>query len=58
MMKCNNSEEITNPDSWGEPERVKTMQGDKTGLNAMSLDMTYFEAGGRHYLVWADFTKK
>ena len=41
-MKCNNSEEITNPDSWGEPERVKTMQGDKTGLNAMSLDMTYF----------------
>ena len=57
MMKCNNSEEITNPDSWGEPERVKTMQGDKTGLNAMSLDMTYFEAGGRHYLVWADFTK-
>ena len=34
------------------------MAGDeKNCLNAMSLDMTYFEAGGRHYLCWADFTK-
>lgn len=57
MMKCNNAEDITNPDSWGEPVRVKTKAGDSTGLNAMSLDMTYFEAGGKHYLVWADFTR-
>ena len=34
------------------------MPGDeKNCLNAMSLDMTYFEAGGRHYLCWADFTR-
>ena len=43
-------------DKWGEPELVKPVSGDNV-LNAMSLDMTYFEANGKHYLIWADETK-
>ncbi len=58
MMRCNNPDDITNPDSWDAPERVKPMAGDeKNCLNAMSLDMTYFEAEGKSYLAWADFTQ-
>ena len=43
-------------DKWGEPELVKPVSGDNV-LNAMSLDMTYFEADGKHYLIWANETK-
>lgn len=58
MVKCNNSDDMMNPDSWEMAGDVKAMAGDERNcLNAMSLDMTYFEAGGRHYLCWADFTK-
>lgn len=58
MVKCNNSDDMMNPDSWEMAGDIKAMAGDeKNCLNAMSLDMTYFEAGGRHYLCWADFTK-
>ena len=58
MVKCNNSDDMMNPDSWEMAGDVKAMAGDeKNCLNAMSLDMTYFEAGGRHYLCWANFTK-
>ena len=58
MMRCTDPDNITDPDSWEAPERVKPMAGDeKNCLNAMSLDMTYFEADGHSYLAWADFTQ-
>lgn len=58
MMKCTDPENITDPDSWEDPVRVKPMAGDEGNcLNAMSLDMTYFEADGKSYLAWADFTQ-
>ena len=57
IMKCNNVNDITNPESWGEPQRLKLQNGDTTALNAMSLDMTYFEANDKSYYAWADFTK-
>ena len=58
MMRCTDPDHITDPDSWEDPVRVKPMAGDeKNCLNAMSLDMTYFEAGGQSYLAWADFTQ-
>ena len=58
MMKCTDPDNITDPDSWEDPVRVKPMAGDeKNCLNAMSLDMTYFEADGHSYLAWADFTQ-
>ena len=58
MMKCNDAANITDPDSWGEPERVKPVAGDTSCLQVMSLDMTYFEAGGKSYVSWADKTQE
>ena len=49
-------ESMLDADKWGEPELVKPVDGDNI-LNGMSLDMTYFNAGGKHYLIWADETK-
>ena len=57
LMKCNNPDDITNPESRGEPQRIKLKAGDTSGLGAMSLDMTYFEVGGKAYYAWADFTR-
>ena len=58
MMRCNDADNITDPDSWGDPERVKAMEGDDSCLRVMSLDMTYFEAGGKCYVSWADKTQE
>lgn len=58
MMKCNDAENITDPASWGAPVRVEPMEGDKSCLRVMSLDMTYFEAGGESYVSWADKTQQ
>ena len=58
MMKCNDADNITDPASWGEPERVKPVDGDTSCLQVMSLDMTYFEAGGKSYVSWADKTQE
>ena len=57
LMKCNNPDDITNPASWGEPQRIKLKADDTSGLDAMSLDMTYFEVGNKAYYAWADFTR-
>lgn len=58
MIKCNNPDDMMNPDSWGKPQRVKPVAGDEGRcMNAMSLDMTHFTAGGRDYLAWADVTQ-
>lgn len=58
MMKCNDVTNITDPDSWGDPVRVEPKEGDKSCLQVMSLDMTYFEAGGKSYVSWADKTQE
>lgn len=58
MMKCNDVKNITDPDSWGNPVRVEPMEGDTSCLQVMSLDMTYFEAGGKSYVSWADKTQE
>lgn len=33
---------------------VKAAPGDSAAFTSFSLDMTYFEAAGKHYLVWAE----
>lgn len=58
MMKCNDVTNITDPDSWGDPVRVEPKEGDESCLQVMSLDMTYFEAGGKSYVSWADKTQQ
>lgn len=57
MMKCTDSSKITDASSWEAPKRVTAKSGDALCLNAMSLDMTYFQVGDSHYLAWADFTR-
>ena len=57
MLKCENPDDMMNPESWGKPQRVKPMSGDSGCMKAMSLDMSHFTAGGKDYLVWADVTQ-
>ncbi len=63
MLKCMGDDPM-DPNNWNTADesnfhRVTAKAGD-TGMNGtaaftdFSLDMTYFESAGRHYLVWAE----
>lgn len=41
-------------DTWVELGKVKAAVGDNISFNSFSLDMTYFEHKGKHYLIWAE----
>lgn len=41
-------------DRWVEKGRIKAADGDDISFNSFSLDMTYFEHKGKHYLIWAE----
>lgn len=41
-------------DDWKELGKMQASDGDEVTFNSFSLDMTYFEHKGRHYLVWAE----
>ncbi len=40
--------------SWSEPVRVTKADGSELITNGITLDMTYFEADGKHYYCWAE----
>lgn len=40
--------------NWEELGYVKAAPGDSAAFANFSLDMTYFEANGKHYMVWAE----
>ena len=40
--------------NWEELGYVKAAPGDSAAFTSFSLDMTYFEANGKHYMVWAE----
>ncbi len=40
--------------NWEELGYVKAAAGDSSAFTSFSLDMTYFEADGKHYMVWAE----
>jgi GH43 family beta-xylosidase len=40
--------------NWSVLGYVKAAAGDSAAFSSFSLDMTYFEANGKHYLVWAE----
>ncbi|MCH6231175.1 family 43 glycosylhydrolase [Microbacterium sp. CFH 31415] len=40
--------------NWEELGYVKAAPGDTSAFTSFSLDMTYFEANGKHYMVWAE----
>lgn len=52
VLSCNGSDPIN--DSWTERGRVQPLTEDKVSFNSFSLDMTYFEHKGKHYLIWAE----
>ncbi len=41
-------------DEWTELGKMQASDGDDVSFNSFSLDMTYFEHRGRHYLIWAE----
>lgn len=56
VIACNQGEkDPMNPDCW---EKVghycKPVEGDNVAFSGFSLDMTYFENNGTHYVAWAE----
>jgi GH43 family beta-xylosidase len=41
------------PDAWEEPRRVVRADGSPLTPDGISLDMTYFEVGGVHHVMWS-----
>jgi GH43 family beta-xylosidase len=41
-------------DEWVEMGKMQASEGDERSFTEFSLDMTYFENNGKHYLVWAE----
>ena len=40
--------------TWTECGQMQASAGDTDSFTSFSLDMTYFENGGKHYLIWAE----
>lgn len=40
--------------NWQELGKVQACEGDTVSFTSFSLDMTYFEHKGKHYLIWAE----
>lgn len=53
IMKADGDKDPMDPASWEEPQYMKRAPGDDSAFSLFSLDMTYFEAGGKHYVSWA-----
>ena len=52
VLRC----EGDNPylDKWTECGQMQASNGDTSSFRSFSLDMTYFENNGRHYVIWAE----
>ena len=55
IIRCNKGDKNPmNPECWEKVARpMEAAQGDNVSYSAFSLDMTYFEDNGKHYIVWA-----
>lgn len=53
MMKWKKGTDLLEPSSWEKPIRVLKKDGSPLTEEGISLDMTYFEAGGKHYVAWS-----
>ena len=53
MMRLKPGGSITNAADWDEPVRVLRQDGSYLTTDGITLDMTYFQAEGGHYLVWS-----
>lgn len=52
VLSCDGTDPMN--DSWTEKGKVQAKEDDKVSFNSFSLDMTYFEHKGKHYLIWAE----
>ncbi|MCI9073533.1 MAG: family 43 glycosylhydrolase [Lachnospiraceae bacterium] len=53
MMRLKEKGSLTDPAGWEAPVRVRRQDGHFLAEQGISLDMTYFMAGERSYLVWS-----
>lgn len=51
VLRCREKDPYT--DNWEEMGVIQKTDGDELSFRCFSLDMTYFEHGGKHYLIWA-----
>lgn len=51
-LRCTGNDPIT--DQWEEPGKLQPSDGDDMSFTSFSLDTTYFEHKGSHYLIWAE----
>lgn len=52
MLRCHG--DPLDPCSWEEPKLCMYEDGSLISERGISLDMTYFEDGGRHYVMWSN----
>lgn len=51
VLRCKGSDPIN--DAWEELGQMQATKDDKMSFNSFSLDMTYFEHHGKHFVIWA-----
>ena len=52
VLVCDGNDPMN--DSWTELGKMQASEGDARSFTEFSLDMTYFENNGKHYLIWAE----
>lgn len=52
VLRCKGNDPYN--DEWEEMGKMQSSDGDETSFTSFSLDMTYFEHKGKHYLIWAE----
>lgn len=56
VIGCGGDGDPFKPENWEmEATYCKPVAEDTIAFSNFSLDMTYFEAGGRHYVIWAQY---
>lgn len=56
VLQCQGNDPYT--DRWIEKGKFQTTEGDTFSFHGFSLDMTYFEAAGRSYVIWAQHSEE
>lgn len=52
VLECDGNDPYN--DTWTEKGKMQASDDDTVSFNSFSLDMTYFEHKGKHYLIWAE----
>lgn len=52
VLQCQGDDPYT--DKWTEMGKMQSLPSDDRSFNSFSLDMTYFEHKGKHYVIWAE----